>query len=348
MPIDKLLGMASQGLGIIEQAGNILGIGQKKQDRRQIEQQQKLTDQQVKAQKELADYQQKQQLDMWNKTNYPAQVKQLNEAGLNPALLYGKGGGGGSTTGTGITTGTTGGQAANSAATQQANTASQGLGLQIGMQQAQIEVLKSQAKLNNAEAEKKTGVDTQEAQIRIESLAQGINNAKAAERLTNVQTELNTIDVEIKGKSSEDQIDYIHWQTEKAIQQVLTIARENYIGSSTVDAKINEIQNYAIGIGLQNILTNANINNTNEKTKLTTEQIKQTVSEIQQKWQDLELKSRGLDQNDKQIEINKFKEEVQANYPNIMNAAGRTIDDLIEGTLNLFGRSRKQMKGMIK
>jgi hypothetical protein len=37
------------------------------------------------------------QFDMWNKTNYGAQVKHMLEAGLNPALMYGSAGQGGST-----------------------------------------------------------------------------------------------------------------------------------------------------------------------------------------------------------------------------------------------------------
>ena len=36
---------------------------------------------------------------MWENTNYSTQVEQLKKAGLNPALLYGKGGGMGATTG---------------------------------------------------------------------------------------------------------------------------------------------------------------------------------------------------------------------------------------------------------
>ena len=39
------------------------------------------------------------QMDMWNKTNYGAQMKHMKEAGLNPALMYGMSGGGGTTTG---------------------------------------------------------------------------------------------------------------------------------------------------------------------------------------------------------------------------------------------------------
>ena len=35
--------------------------------------------------------------EMWDYTNYENQVKRLEAAGLNPALLYGQGGGGGAT-----------------------------------------------------------------------------------------------------------------------------------------------------------------------------------------------------------------------------------------------------------
>lgn len=148
MPLTEKIGMISQGLGALGQAANIMGIGQKKQDERQLKQQQALTGQQVNAQKELAQYQQDLGLDMWNKTNYKAQVDHLKQAGLNPALLYGKGGGGGATVGMGINTGVNGGQAANAAATQQANTATQ---QQMAMMGAQLKLLEAQTK--NIEAD---------------------------------------------------------------------------------------------------------------------------------------------------------------------------------------------------
>ncbi len=39
-------------------------------------------------------------LDTWEKTSYPAQVKMMKEAGINPALMYGMGGGAGGSTAT--------------------------------------------------------------------------------------------------------------------------------------------------------------------------------------------------------------------------------------------------------
>ena len=36
-------------------------------------------------------------MEQWRRTNYPAQIEMLKKAGLNPSLIYGKGGAGGST-----------------------------------------------------------------------------------------------------------------------------------------------------------------------------------------------------------------------------------------------------------
>ena len=101
------LGTAGAGL-----LGAGMGLAlENHEDQRQIAQQQKLQDMQISGNIQMQDYNYQKQMEMWNNTNYPAQVQQLGKAGLNPALLYGKGGGGGATTGSGAGMGVTGGQA---------------------------------------------------------------------------------------------------------------------------------------------------------------------------------------------------------------------------------------------
>lgn len=143
-------GIAGAVTGLYGIAQNAFGIGEKRQDQRQIEQQQKLTDQQIKANKELADYSQGLQMKMWNDTNYEAQKKHMEAAGLNPGLMYGMSGGGGTTTGSASAGNAGGGQAANSAATQQANTA-------MGIQMAQMALMAAQAEKTKAETEEIRG-----------------------------------------------------------------------------------------------------------------------------------------------------------------------------------------------
>lgn len=144
--LGEAAGVAGAAYGI---AKDVFGINNKRDDRRQIEQQRKLSEQE-------AEIQNKAQLEMWNKTNYGAQMEHLEKAGLNPGLIYGMSGAGGATTGGGIS----GGQAASAAATKQADTASAGMGIQAGMMAAQLELIKAQTDKTRAEAAKTAGVDT--------------------------------------------------------------------------------------------------------------------------------------------------------------------------------------------
>lgn len=89
--------MLGQGMGAQAASGGvgaILGLAlEGHNDRRQIRQQRELGKLQLGFDKEMTDYSFQKQLQMWKDTNYKAQVEQMEEAGLNPALLYGMGGG---------------------------------------------------------------------------------------------------------------------------------------------------------------------------------------------------------------------------------------------------------------
>lgn len=78
--------VAAAGMGLVNNVSNLVfGRAQQKQ--------------QLKGYKESLAAQNAAQMDIWNKTNYEAQMKHMKAAGLNPALMYGMGGGGGATTG---------------------------------------------------------------------------------------------------------------------------------------------------------------------------------------------------------------------------------------------------------
>ena len=138
--IESLIGAAPAAIG--------MGIGlltEGHQDRRQLKQQKELTKIQQDAQNELVDYQAQRNFDYWQKTGVVGQKQELLKAGLNPALIYGMGGG-------------TQGQSMGSSPTVAGATATQGGGGEIGMginamaQLANIDLMKSQARKNNVEA----------------------------------------------------------------------------------------------------------------------------------------------------------------------------------------------------
>lgn len=133
------------------------------QDRRQLKQQQKLLDQQQKEDREQALFQQGLQYDMWKRTGPVGQMEQYKKAGLNPALMYGMGGGGGQSMGQ--PTGNV-----NAEGAPRGGGEAMGM-MQIAAQQAQIELLKAQAENTKADTSQKLGWGKEN----VEASTKGIN-----------------------------------------------------------------------------------------------------------------------------------------------------------------------------
>ena len=105
--------------------------------------------QQADRQKNLMDYQFRNQLDMWERTNYPAQVKMMKQAGLNPALMYGQAGAGGQL-GAGLPAGGQGTGGANPFAGADNDI----IGLMLAKSQARLNEAKAAEAEANAESKK--------------------------------------------------------------------------------------------------------------------------------------------------------------------------------------------------
>jgi|SaaInlStandDraft_1057018.scaffolds.fasta_scaffold84531_2 hypothetical protein len=168
--------------------GSLLGmIGQNARARKQHNRQKELMNIQLGNQKQLNQQGHDLQYDMWNKTNYGAQKEHMLEAGLNPALMYGMSGGGGATTGS-----QSGGSAQGGNASAPMDL---GNALQMGLIKSQIELAKSQAVKNTAEADKIKGVDTESGKQGIKESEQRIANL-TEEQTKKIQetTNLKTID----------------------------------------------------------------------------------------------------------------------------------------------------------
>lgn len=153
--------MAGAIVGGLSTIGGWLGIGEKRQDRRQISQQEKLNDVNKKTAKEMADYEQNLKYDMWDKTNLSAQLQQAKKAGVSKAAAIG-----GSGTGTqGASVGNVGGgQAADAASAMNASTNQSATGVQtatqLAMAKAQIENIEANTEKTKVDAAKAAGIDT--------------------------------------------------------------------------------------------------------------------------------------------------------------------------------------------
>jgi hypothetical protein len=132
-------------LGMIQAGANMWG-----QDR-QHRNQQDLMNQQMRNQMALNQQGHDLQYQQWLQTNYPKQIEMMKKAGLNPALMYAKGGPGG-TTGSQTGGSASGGQAASMAPMDVANLSL--VKKQGNLLDAQAAALRSQAGSSDAQARK--------------------------------------------------------------------------------------------------------------------------------------------------------------------------------------------------
>lgn len=172
--------MAGVGGGLGEQLsyglGEITGYNDAL-SKDQLNQQAKLNKLQTEQNKELYDYQ-------FNKTTPAERVRLYKEAGLNPALIYGMGGGSGTT----ATIGSGGGsQASNSSQMRANNIASMQMGLQMAKLQSEIDVNKSVAEANRANA-KNLGANTSTTEAIRDTLIENMKQSGIDQWLKNQMT----------------------------------------------------------------------------------------------------------------------------------------------------------------
>lgn len=245
--------------------------------------------QQLEADKKMADYNYKLSMQKFKDTGYEAQAKQMRDAGLSVGLMYGGSGGGGQTAQL---------SGSGTSAPQQMNMDS-GMGIAALQAQTQNEVLKAQAenlkadtKKKEAEASKTVGVDTDLGNKQIESLTQGIENAKAQEELTKIESQLIDIRVRKENETYYSWLDRFENETSKIKAEAKSAMAESKVNQATINEKIGIIKQELINSGLQNILTEANINLTNER-------VKEIGVKLEQAWKQLEIQGKANDINAK-------------------------------------------------
>ncbi|QRV61789.1 DNA pilot protein [Microvirus sp.] len=193
--------------------------------------------------KEMAAIAQQYNKDLWNYTNYENQVKHLKAAGLNPALLYGKGGGGGASAAGASPMGISavGGNEVAAGGSYMSSATQMGIGLadimaNMKLKETQAEANKAGAAKDNAEAAKLSGVDTQLAQ--------------AQEKLANAKTDtektlqmLNTWNTEEKKKA----IEATNVEIQKGNAELRSLLTQAYVNEQTkdvlVDQRLQDLQN---------------------------------------------------------------------------------------------------------
>lgn len=252
------------GLGIVR---DLFGTGmglllEGHNDKRQLRQQKKLQELQILGMKDMAAYNYNLQKQLWKDTGYGAQVEQMKEAGLNPALMY-KGAGPGGITALSGGTGVSGGSAPAG-------------GMEIMnmmMAKAQMELVRAQTEKTKAEAKNlpKQGANIEAS---TESLLQGINNAKAQEELTKVQTRIAKSAAWIAELTQDSQAEIIIQQLSRLEAEARSALVQANVDEDTKQQKIDLIGAQLAGEIVRNNLTEQQINLSKEQQQQIVEQVK--------------------------------------------------------------------------
>jgi hypothetical protein len=263
---------------------------EKHNDARQIAQQTKLNALQVGSQEQLTDYNTAKQLQMWHDTNAAAQVAEYNKAGLNPALMYGMGGGGGSTAQ--IAQGSVSGADAPKGGHEIADEQAIGINrmqqtMQLQLLEAQKENIQASTAQMQAQTTKTAGVDTDVATAQVGKVTADTGNAIADTKLKDIETQIGQIDANYQGASLENRLDMIAQLARKLTGEASTALIQGNVDEATKTTKIKQIQAEFIGKLLQNGLTQQQTAESKSRTAVNVQQINNMTQEIMQKWDTL-------------------------------------------------------------
>jgi hypothetical protein len=253
---------------------------------------------QAQINKEQAKYSQGLAMEYWDYTNWENQVDHLKKAGLNPALMYAKGGAGGQTGG---------GQAQGvglSPSNQEAVKAQQiGIALQLAQLKSQIEVNESVAKKNTAEAEKTAGVDTEAAKMGIKLSEAQVLSERERKNVLYWEAEVAQSESVLKealANTEQFNLQKVQWDIrmvekgyEELSERVAMLKRENKIGDATAEMQIEQYKANLVDTWAGAMLKMAQTETQKEEVKAIAERLKQKDYELDQK--DTEIIQRWVD-----------------------------------------------------
>lgn len=251
------------GLGLV---GNVVGswldealFGNKRRQN-QYDQSMKLARGGAEIDKEMMMYQQGLEKDMFDytrKANSPAeQIKLLEEAGLNPSMIYGMQGAGGTTGEMGGVSprGTDLGQGSDEVSQKRADAELRRVNMETAKMNAEIENIESGTKKNLAEADATSGYKQEEARLRMEDIAESIKDKRASTALKNVEYRLKSLEADFAEESYELNLKILGYEMKKAKQELAIITADRYIKEETKELAVKEYSLRVSDIGAGIIL----------------------------------------------------------------------------------------------
>lgn len=285
----------------------------------QIGQQQSLQNMQIAGQKEMGQFNQRMALDMWDKTNYSAQMAQMEKAGLNAGLMYGNSGGGGATTN--VPTGNVSGAQANPDVSK---------GMAMGLQ---AEAIASQIEVNKAQTQK-LNAETTEVQSRTPTYQKGMEKTDA--EIKEIATKMNLNEEQVRT--------LLQGQAESKSKEAVNVATLPQIKAQTTNIQAQT--------GRIEAITPIEIAKIKEEVKgeITRNSYldRMQKAELDNLIQDVQNKRNQITQTMNETEIKAFTEEMKADYPSLFDVGGRVIDGVIRGISRILSGQDDNLKRKIE
>lgn len=265
-------------------------------DKRQYKQQERLTGLQTAADKQMSDYNIQKQIELWNATGYKAQMEQLKQAGLNPAMMYGKGGAGGTT----VSANTVARQSPGAPNAPLQSPQVESMGMQLALLKAQKENIEADTRLKQAGATKTEGVDTQETVAKIKLLETLESNEAVKTEINEQIKEQQFVETHIKTMTMNMVVAQATYQTQQAWEVLQGQITQNKISQQSADDQIAIIKQTKINLIFQKHVMEAGI-------AVDMANINKISQEIAMGWE-------KLSQSEKIMKVEALIKQVEQNY----------------------------------
>lgn len=307
----SILNAAPSIMGAAQWASNLLGIGQKRAMRQQVEQQGRLNEINAKTAKELADYEQKLKMD-FRASDLGARLKSAEENGVSRVAILG----GSMSPGQGATVSPiSGGSAANAAEMTNAQTNKAMAAAQLGLMTAQT------ANINADTKQKEAGA----ANLGADTAKKGVETAGG--RLEN---EMKKIDLLTKGMTQQTTIEGMRADVEKTYSEIVKLNAEGLKGQNEAQF-LQQTFTSRVAQTLQNAVKLSG------EIELNKAQARYLAEQIKVEYKKLDFAKMSLDQQ-KQIVADTLNTMIEGKW---IEAGSRVVGDLINlipSVKGIFGK----------
>nr|WAE43727.1 MAG: DNA pilot protein [Microviridae sp.] len=289
--------------------GTALGIGLNSiNNQNQLSQNQALLNQQQQYNENLSQFNEGVQLDLWNKTNYAAQEQQMEQAGINPSMIWAKGMGAGGTT------------AANTVSTSQPSVSSNpAMDIENSVRMTQEE-RRLEAEIPNKMAD--TGNKLTDTQLKV---AETINT-KARTEMQNMQNQIT--DTELPNLE-----EIINQTSNKLRAEANKEFAQHSLTQQQVDLMTHTWNQQLASIGIENALKKAQTANVDQNTQA-------SIAGVQQAWANIKIAQQNAMTNKDNAQTNSLNQKVNQGMLELQQKVKNLPDQtrvLIESMMKLGG-----------